>query len=148
MQVSKKLGLKAISKDMSKAQRRAAYGDRIKALNRHLAAGKLSPKLAQRCQEYVRMAEFKIRQIDNKPVRSKSKLTKYESKAIQRVAKSIPAQVRKAQAKFDKAQGILPGFLRTLNNARVEELVAEKIFQALRESLHSATAPAKLKVVG
>lgn len=67
----------------------------------------------------------------------------------QRYVKGSNAKPRKSKAKaFNKDQGILPGFLSQLNTVRIEELVAERMFNALAEGLkHSTTSNAK-KVAG
>lgn len=78
----------------------------------------------------------------------KLKLVKpiFSPKALKTYAAKVPAAVDKAMKRFDKNQGILPGFLNQISNMRIEELVAEKIFNALKIGVSRAqevTAPAE-----
>ncbi len=201
MQVSKRLNLAPIAKDLTTGQRVKAYRERVQHLEKLLKRGKMGPMLTQRCEEYLRSAQFRIRQLQapTKPVKSPAQVKKIEARAransdrmlatlkrqilgskgkgadmvveidprtygtehlptaigfeipakakakagkkqaaIRTALENIDQSVRKANAKakpVNSAQGILPNFLSQLNNARIEELVAEKIYQALARGL-------------
>lgn len=127
MQVSKLLKLTKIDAKLSATQRKAAHLERIKTLKKRLATGKLSPKLAQRCEEYIRSSEFVLRKIDGKAPAAKP-------------AKKSP---KAAAPKIDFKQGILPNFLSQLNTVRIEEMVAERIFHAIATNIQGVVATKK-----
>lgn len=124
MQVSKKLGLKPIEKSMSRSQRKAMYAERIKQLHRLLKKGGMSPKLTQRCEEYIRSSEFKIRQIALK--------------------KSTPRATKTAKGTAS-AQLMLPGFLSQQQVVHLAELIANR--QVKKSDVQRAVSQAVKKVI-
>lgn len=156
MQVSKRLNLAPIAKDLTKAARVKAYRERVQHLEKLIKRGGMSPMLTQRAEEYLRSAQFRIRQLTApKPVKRKftnrQDLTHTVDPRLLRAVAAVDHELAtkgtvggvplKKTAKAPKAkpvnsaQGILPNFLSQLNNARIEELVAEKIYQALARGL-------------
>ena len=71
--------------------------------------------------------------------RDNSKIAKDVTKSVSRAVKSPSfkkvlknIEKSKKKQKFNPDQGFIPGFLSQMNMVRVEELVAEKIFQAFK----------------
>jgi len=126
MQVSQKLGLEPMPKGASVSQRRRLYRERVEHLKRVLKRGHMSPKLTQRCEEYIRAFEYRIRQLDK---RNADPAKVRDIRPVETKRKPLPQVER---------QGVLPNFLSQLNNARVEELVAERIFQRLSLAIDKA----------
>ena len=62
--------------------------------------------------------------------KSLNRAMKKAAPAIKRVLKNIDKS-KKKQA-FNKDQGFIPGFLKQMNMVRVEELVADKLFAAIK----------------
>ena len=66
------------------------------------------------------------------------------SKASPKV-KAEPKAKRGVKAKFDANQGFLPNFLKQMDLVRVEELVAQKVFDAIKTGSMSISASDKKK---
>jgi hypothetical protein len=110
--------------------------DRIK---RDLKSGKISGK------KHIKAAKYKMYNL-----RYRANKVKAEKEVV--VKKSQKIEKVKAK-KVNPGQGFLPGFLPQMNMVRVEELVADKLFKAIKSgdmtALFSSTAqitPAKKAV--
>lgn len=93
--------------------------------------------------QLIKMAADLTKKIDGGKLKGKAlhRAKKRRYWALWRAGKKGVAHVQKSglsskkQKNFDKNQGILPGFLSQLNHVRIEELVAEKLFQSIASKL-------------
>lgn len=100
-------------------------------LTKKIDSGKLKGKALHKAKKRVYWAKWRA------------------GKVGQQHVKGATSKPRKSKAKpIIKEQGILPGFLSQLNTVRIEELVAERMFNALAENLKLSISSNAKKVAG
>jgi hypothetical protein len=105
---AKSLNLERLGKNASKKD----YQDRINLLNAKIESGKLSAVMRKRATDYRWMAEQKLESLKNVSVKKTKKI--------------------KGVKNFNTNQLNLPGFLKTLDLVRIEELIANKIVEKVQ----------------
>ncbi|CAB4150004.1 hypothetical protein UFOVP558_58 [uncultured Caudovirales phage] len=105
-------------------------------IQKQLESGKLKGKAIQKAKYRMYNLRYRAGQKAKKANAAsepKGKITKAEIKKIGKtVGPTLAAASKKAMAKFNKDQGFLPGFLQQMNMVRIEELIADKIFNAIK----------------
>lgn len=115
--VTEKLGLKRLKKATPASCR--ARANKIQSL---LDKKKVAPSLVKSAERMVAFYHRKASASKKKSIADKST----------KVAKTLKVSKGKASKKFDKNQGFIPGFLAQMNMVRVEELIADKVFNAIK----------------
>ncbi len=106
-------------------------------LERKINGGKLTAKAKKKAQQRM----YSLRYLANKSDKPKAKpKSKANGKPTWTNARILGKARKLKQPEFSSKQGILPGFLSETLNARIEELVAEKIFQALQRGVQAQAA--------
>lgn len=109
---SNSLKLTRLGKDASKKD----YQERINLLNAKIESGKLTPDMRKRATDYRWMAEQKLASFKNGSVKPTKKTS------------------LKSAKNFNVNQMSLPGFLKTLNFVRIEELIANRIADDMKST--------------
>lgn len=104
-----------------------AYAKKAKELKTKLDSGKLKGKALENAKKYYYWASWKAKQ-----------------PKVKKTAKVTKGKPKNKQVRFDPKQGILPNFLSQLNTVRIEEMVAERIFQAISENIKNSQVPPSL----
>lgn len=112
------LEMKGLEKTSKKLKGKAA----VKAKRRLSRIKRRLSKLKGRNAKANQMAKDTTKRLN--------RATKKAAPEIKRVLKNIDKS-KKKQA-FNKDQGFIPGFLKQMNMVRVEELVADKLFAAIK----------------
>lgn len=98
----------------------------VRELSKLIDGGKLKgAKLAKATRRIGRLKRRIARQGDQPVIKGPTK------KAIKKAVRLANAMSKKKE-KFNPNQGFIPGFLKQMNMVRVEELVAQKIFEAFK----------------
>lgn len=112
--------------------------DKIK---KDLTSGKITGK------KTIQAAKYKMYNLRYRASKANEKTEKVEEPVVVKKAQKISKVKAKASKLANSDQGILPGFLPQMNIVRVEELVADKIFNAIKKGEMTATFSADKKAV-
>jgi len=106
--VLKKLGLKPMPKNATVAD----YEKRKEILRKKIASGKYRGHLLHRCHSYIWSADYRIRQLTG------------------------VGKIRGAK-KINLNQPMLPNFIKQLDMVRIEEMVAERLYNEMKSTIAS-----------
>lgn len=118
------------------------YQRQVVELEKQIDAGKFKGEKLRLAKKKKHMLNFKIRHFKAKGKKSnptESAQLQMDDAAFAKVAAKADKLAAKRKSEQPKViQGVLPGFLGNLNNARIEEMVAEKIFQHVATAVDAA----------
>lgn len=133
MKVAEKLKLKPLPTKPTLAAYRARRAELVKVVE----SGKVTGKLLQRAQEYIRMTDYRIRKLQAGKGKSTS-IAPVLAKLPTAAAEPIKNPKVRAGKKSHPDQMQLPGFLQGLDLVRIEELIATKIAEEKMKLVHAA----------
>lgn len=121
---------------------KAELQTRLVDLQKEIDGGKFKGEKLRLAKKRIHMLNFKIRHFRGRGKKSnptESAQLQMDDTAFAKVAAKADELTAKRKSEQPKVfQGILPGFLGSLNNARIEEMVAEKIFQHVATAVDAA----------
>ena len=117
--------------------------ERMRASQKAVDSGKLKGWPLQQAKNNVTSIRYRLKKLKSpKPVNVKTKkssdpkipLVTIKAKRKTKVAKSAPKH------QFVQEQGFIPGFLKMMNMVKIEEMVAQKLFNEIKAQLEGLTA--------